>query len=129
MDRNVTTGLPEAPILDNAHFYCRKDLYLQIMQYLYLHFSQDITLEDMARECHRKSYELEQLLKQEYHTSWTQELMAVRVHQAAALLTATKRTITSIAMDCGFSSLAVFERHFAACMGCTPEQYRKQQSV
>ena len=54
-------------ILDNAHFYCRKDLYLQIMQYLYLHFSQDITLEDMARECHRKSYELEQLLKQEYH--------------------------------------------------------------
>lgn len=116
-------------ILDNAHFYCRKDLYLQIMQYLYLHFSQDITLEDMARECHRKSYELEQLLKQEYHTSWTQELMAVRVHQAAALLTATKRTITSIAMDCGFSSLAVFERHFAACMGCTPEQYRKQQSV
>ena len=92
-------------------------------------FSQDITLEDMARECHRKSYELEQLLKQEYHTSWTQELMAVRVHQAAALLTATKRTITSIAMDCGFSSLAVFERHFAACMGCTPEQYRKQQSV
>ena len=69
---------------------------MQIMQYLYLHFSQDITLEDMARECHRKSYELEQLLKQEYHTSWTQELMAVRVHQAAALLTATKRTITSI---------------------------------
>ena len=30
-------------ILDNAHFYCRKDLYLQIMQYLYLHFSQDIS--------------------------------------------------------------------------------------
>lgn len=113
-------------ILDNAHFYCRKDLYLQIMQYLYLHFSQEITLEDMAEECHRKSYELEQLLKNEYQTSWTQELTRIRVQQAAALLTATSRTITLIAMDCGFSSLAVFERQFTSSMGCTPEQYRQK---
>lgn len=113
-------------ILDNEHFYCRKDLYLQIMQYLYQHFSQDITVEDMAKQCHRKGYELEQLLKQEYHTSWNQELNRVRVQQAAALLAATRRTITSIAMDCGFSSLAVFERIFVSTMGCTPVQYRQK---
>lgn len=49
----------------------------------------------------------------------------LRIKHAAQLLTDTDKSVTSIAFDCGFSSLTHFNRIFADIEGASPSQYRR----
>lgn len=111
-------------ILDDAHFFTNKDLYLQVQQYIHLYFYQDITITDVAQYLHCKEYTISQCLKEQYYTSFTKELEMVRVHYAQTLLKATKQPITQIAMDCGFQSLSSFQRCFYKHIGYTAKEFR-----
>lgn len=111
-------------ILDEELFFSDKDLFLQVQQYIYLYFYQDITLHDVATTLHRKEYTITQCLREQYKTSFMKELNNVRVRFACTLLKATKQPITQIAMDCGFQSLSGFQRSFYKLVGCTAKDYR-----
>lgn len=111
-------------ILQTSKFYTENDLYLQIQQYLHLHFHQNITLDSLSNELKCKSYTINQVLKEEYQTSFTKELMMLRVTYACVLLSATSLTITKIAMDCGFTSISAFQRGFQQLKNVTPKGYR-----
>ena len=43
---------------------------------------------------------------------------------AEELLSGTKMPVTQVALQCGFNSIATFNRVFRDVRGCTPTQYR-----
>jgi AraC family transcriptional regulator len=51
-------------------------------------------------------------------------LLRRRVERAIELLTRTRRSITEIALSCGFSSSQHFSTVFKAQEGCTPTDFR-----
>lgn len=114
-------------ILDEGHLYTRKDLFLQIEQYLYLNFYKQIKEEDVALALDVKPYTISTLMKNEYETSVYQELCRIRIQYACALLKATTMSITQIAMDCGFESIATFQRVFQKETGLLPSTYQNLQ--
>ena len=54
-----------------------------------------------------------------------QYLIATRLRRAAARLSQTSESVTSIAFDCGFADLSTFNAHFRAAFGKTPSEYRR----
>jgi AraC family transcriptional regulator len=54
-----------------------------------------------------------------------QYLIATRLRRAAARLSHTRESVTSIAYDCGFSDLSTFNARFRATFGQTPSEYRR----
>ena len=109
---------------DELHYYKGKDLYLQVQQYLHQHFFQEVSLNDVAQALNRKPYTISRHLKEVYHTSLDQELQAIRIRYACALLKASDQSVMQIAMDCGFSSSSTFQRSFQKLMGMNPTAYR-----
>ncbi|MCX6878717.1 MAG: AraC family transcriptional regulator [Verrucomicrobia bacterium] len=53
-------------------------------------------------------------------------LQQLRVEQAKHLLTGSQRSITAIALDCGFASSAYFSSVFRRFTGCAPRGWREQ---
>ena len=56
--------------------------------------------------------------------TFTQYLSQRRVEMAMELLSATRMPVTQVALQCGFNSIATFNRVFRDVKGCTPTQYR-----
>ena len=51
-------------------------------------------------------------------------LNAYRLKISCQLLCTTRKSITEIAMLCGFNHLSYFSKYFMECYGCTPREYR-----
>jgi AraC family L-rhamnose operon regulatory protein RhaS len=83
------------------------------------------TLEELARRCEMGVTRFCQLTRQLKNVSPMQYLSACRVEAACRLLRSNPgRSVTSIALDCGFSSTQHFCNVFRRQVGCTPQVYR-----
>lgn len=58
-----------------------------------------------------------------------QIVRALRLHQALALLLSGERTVSEVAADVGFGSLAQFSRSFKQAYGVSPSALRKGAEV
>jgi len=63
-------------------------------------------------------------LDQEAFTTPGQYIIRQRLRRAQHQLASTRRDITSIALDCGFSSHSHLSASFARHLGCTPREHR-----
>lgn len=115
----------QSKILDIEHYYHGKDIYLQIIQYIFVNFTSPITIKDCAQSLGIKEHTISQLL-QDYSSSFSKLLEEIRFLYARTLLEATDMSITTIAMDCGFGSTSTFQRIFLKKKNCTPSVYRKK---
>lgn len=114
----------QTKILDTEHYYHGQDVFLQIIQYLFVNFTSPISIKDCAKSVGIKEYAIGQLL-QEYSLSFSKLLEEIRFLYARTLLEATDMPITTIAMDCGFGSALTLQRVFFKKRNCTPSEYRK----
>ncbi|QHI70708.1 helix-turn-helix domain-containing protein [Tichowtungia aerotolerans] len=89
------------------------------------HYAEKITLEDLARKAHLSPRHFQRIFHDCVGRSPIDYLMHIRVSKSALLLLSTNRTITDIALDCGFSDSNYFTRQFRKIMELTPGQYRK----
>lgn len=60
-------------------------------------------------------------------TSLRDYLLSVRLRRAARLLRESDRTITEIALDCGFNKPGALSTHFQKHHGCSPRDYRNSR--
>lgn len=74
---------------------------------------------------HVNKYYLSHSFKKEYGTSPVDYLMKRRITEAKALLTSTDFSLTQIAEQIGFGSLAYFSKCFHKIENISPNEYRK----
>lgn len=94
-------------------------------RYIDENYSESITLDKLAEIAHVNKYYLSHSFKNEYKVSPIDYLMKRRITEAKALLTSTDFSLTQIAEQIGFGSLAYFSKCFRKIEGTSPNEYRK----
>lgn len=97
----------------------------QAVQYVQQNYQQPLTVADAARHCGFSTSHFMRWFRQMSGTSFGAYVKEYRLAAAAERLRRTEDKVLSIAGDCGFESLANFNRQFHARFSMTPSQYRK----
>lgn len=98
----------------------------EVLLYLHIHFREHISLQEICEKFHYSVSTFTRNFRKMTGENLIQYINDLRVYQATELLDKTDNSITWIALECGFSELAVFNKTFRKYHDCTPGQYRKE---
>lgn len=98
--------------------------YKTIISYMEKHYQEPVSLQQLADSVSCNSQYLCRSFREIAGMSPIQYLISYRLERACSLLTHTTRSITEIALDCGFDNISYFIRKFKEVKGCTPKEYR-----
>ncbi|MBZ2174072.1 AraC family transcriptional regulator [Schnuerera sp. xch1] len=108
-----------------SHISKRKQKILEVQSYIDENFRKDITLDNLASNFYISKYYLSHSYKEITGFTIKQYILLKRISYAKSLLYHTDRSITDIAMECGFNSQSNFIRSFSKKEKLTPLQFRK----
>ena len=103
--------------------------FLYICDYINEHFNENLTLDDVAALSGFSKFHFSRLFKQFTNVSFYKYLNRKRIENAVELLMDSQKTITDVALNCGFSSLSAFIRMFKIIKGCTPSEFKALYSI
>lgn len=101
-----------------------EDAFNRALDYVNENYMEDVTLDSLAAYAGFSRYTLSRMFRQYTGSTFTQYLNTRRVNMSMDLLSGTKMPVTQVALQCGFNSIATFNRVFRDVRGCTPTQYR-----
>jgi AraC-like DNA-binding protein/mannose-6-phosphate isomerase-like protein (cupin superfamily) len=96
----------------------------KMLAYLYAHYAEALSVEDLATAAAISSSYALHLFKEFLHASPIQYLLSYRLEKATELLQENEKDITEIAQAIGFESPAYFSELFHREKGCSPKAYR-----
>ncbi len=96
----------------------------QMLSYIYEHYTEAVTLEDIARAASISRSEAGRCFHTYMGCSPIEALIQYRLQAAHRLLTETNLTLQEISLACGFHSVNYFSRQFCKKYGCAPRNYR-----
>ncbi len=102
-----------------------KEIFTKAEKYVYEHYSEDINLEDVAKECHFNSQYFSKIFKETTGDKFIDYLNKVRIEKAKELLKS-EDSVEKIAGKVGFKSRRHFYTVFSQYTGDTPASYRKK---
>jgi AraC-like DNA-binding protein len=95
-----------------------------IYHYIMMNYSQQITLEDVARQAHMTPQAFCRFFKKRTRHTFITFLNEVRINEACKKLTdGGFESISTIAYTCGFNSITNFNRVFKTIVGKSPSDY------
>ena len=95
-----------------------------LLEYIDNHYTEDLTLEDMADVIGFSKYHFSRLFKQYTNFTFCDYLKHRRIQAAEMLLEQPEYSITEVALQAGFPSISTFNRIFKEYKNCTPTEYR-----
>ena len=98
-----------------------------MMQYVHAHYSENITLEDIARTANISKSTALHLFQNNLKLTPVKYLINYRLKQAALLLINTEEKIATISNNTGFNNVDHFCRTFKKTYKMTPTDYRNQE--
>lgn len=98
----------------------------QCTAYIHDHYSQKITLEDMARRVYLSPSYLSRIFKRETGVNFNEYLNQVRIKKAQELLRIREIRMTDISLLVGFEDQSYFTRVFRRVTGALPRDYRER---
>lgn len=101
------------------------DVTYKIQEYIREHYSDRLTLDDIAGHVYLSRSYASTLFKAQAGCGIFEYLNAVRVDRACAMLRDTDRSLAEVAQGCGFEDQSYFNRVFKKAMRLSPLQYRK----
>ncbi len=102
------------------------DLVHRALLYVTENFREPLTLEQVSRELGVSRYYLSRTFSRKVGSGFNSYVNSLRVGLAQHLLENPSRSVSEIALECGFESLRTFNRAFQEQAGTTPREYRKQ---
>lgn len=96
----------------------------EMMRYIVAHVNDEISLTDLADSMYVSTSTLSRIFRKKTGVYFADYVMQLRVKSALGLLNYSDQNLTQIAMNCGFSNSAAFNRAFRKIMGMTPSEYR-----
>lgn len=100
----------------------------QIRRYLQMHYQDPISLTSLADYVHLTPQYLSKFFKKQFGTGFLKYLTQLRLTNAYIDLSETDKSVTKIAMDCGFSNLSSFNKSFQEKYGMSPKEFRSSIS-
>ena len=100
---------------------------IYIRAYVEEHYSQDISLNDLAEKLHLALSYLSRFSKKTLGMTFTDYVNTVRLKHATLEFARSEKSVTRIAMENGFSNITTFNRTFKKHYGMSPTEYRAQQ--
>jgi AraC-like DNA-binding protein/quercetin dioxygenase-like cupin family protein len=101
----------------------------EIIYYLHQHYTENITLENLAATFYISPYYLCREFKRYTNTTIIQYINNIRISQAQRMLLETNKNITDISKSVGFSNITHFGRVFKAITGMSPSKNKRQAAV
>ncbi len=101
----------------------------QMMQYIISHIHEEINLTDLAEEMFVSTSTLSRIFRKSTGIYFADYVMRLRVRTSLGLLRSSDQNLTQIAMNCGFSTSAAFNRSFRKVTGMMPSEYRKRYQL
>jgi YesN/AraC family two-component response regulator len=96
-----------------------------ILHYIHLHYSDDITLSDIANCIHLSPSECSRMFTNYMHTHLFTYLQRYRIEKSLDYLSNSNDSITEIASRVGFPDSNYYSKIFAKYKKCSPRAYRK----
>lgn len=94
-------------------------------EFLHAHLSEDISLDELAKEAQLSPYHFARMFKQSFGVPPRVYFINLRMEKACELLALTNLSITEIAFKIGYSSSQVFARVFFKHRSISPSDYRR----
>jgi len=99
--------------------------FLFVTNYIGEHFTEDLTLEQVASLAGFSKYHFTRLFRQYAGTTFYKYLNQKRIAHAKNLLLDPDLSVTDVAFQSGFPSISAFLRMFRLANNCTPTEFRK----
>lgn len=96
-----------------------------MIEFVEQHYAEKITLSQIAASGHVCESKCCRLFSRYVHKTPNLYLTHYRLGKATELLTGTDRSVTEIALSCGFSGASYFAETFRRCFCVTPTEYRE----
>ena len=93
-------------------------------EFLHAHFSETVSLEEVAKSAGTHPVHLARVFRQSYHCTVGDYIRQLRIEYACRELSLTEAPFTEIAMRAGFYDQSHFSRTFKRIIGLTPREYR-----
>jgi AraC-like DNA-binding protein len=100
-----------------------------ILDFLDKNFSAKITLHQMAKSINVSPYRFCHIFRELTGISFSHYLLNFRIYKAQEMLLQETKSITEIALSCGFNNVSYFNHVFRRITGCSPGQYRKKSKI
>lgn len=98
----------------------------QIKNYLDQHYTEKISLDELADTFYINKYYLTRVFKEQFGTTINTYLLQKRITHAKQLLRFTDKTVEDIGYECGMGAVHYFSRMFKKMEGISPNEYRKR---
>ncbi len=99
---------------------------VEIKNYLDEHYTEKVTLDDLAERFFINKFYLSKIFKETYGTTVNNYLISKRITRAKQLLRFTDMTVDEIGATVGMGDANYFSRMFRKVEGSSPSEYRKQ---
>lgn len=119
--------LSETRLFENDSYKRKEyaDIFLSIFDYISIHCTENLTLEDIASIAGFSKFHFSRLFKQFTNTTFNHYVNVKRVEHAERLLIDPSLSITEISYLSGFNSSSAFVRVFKSIKTYTPSEFRK----
>ena len=98
--------------------------FVKVVDYIEKHFSEQITLDDLAELAHFEKSYLSVRFNEIWGISPMQYVNWMRIERAKSLLENTDKSVTEISEEVGFNSIHYFSRYFKEKENISPHDYR-----
>ena len=105
-----------------SELYCIADT----LAFIEENYAQPITVETLSEMAHLSSRHFTRLFMQNYGVTPKQYIMRLRIRYAARLLKQSKKKVSDIALECGFTDTNYFTARFKQKTGKSPKEYRAE---
>ncbi|MBV6716623.1 GH39 family glycosyl hydrolase [Paenibacillus chitinolyticus] len=121
--RYFTTG-PHEAYQEDKKTYDYKRLN-RVLKYIDRHYSQKITLQSIAEQEHLSLHYFSHFFSDKIGIPFQKYLTSIRLEKAVAELTESAKSVTQIALDCGFANVKLFNKYFKEKYEMTPGAFRE----
>lgn len=122
--RNIMSDANRSPIQTETE-KTNADMIGFVIDYIDKHFGEAVSMQQLAKRCN-VNYSYFSVLFQKYtNQSFRDYLIHIRIEKAQEMLLHTSKSVTAVAIDCGFDNISHFIKKFRELTGMTPKVFRK----
>ncbi len=106
-----------------------KDVIFQTINYIRLHYSSHISLDDVAKHVHLNASYLSRVFKEEMQMNFVTYVNSIRIEASKKLLIDTSIPLMEVSDMVGFDEQSYFTKVFKKITGVTPGKYRESRGI